>query len=71
MTISDQTAVVTNSAGDVDTNGELVGLTDDLLARIGTAAEPGRYLERPGLDERLAAAGADVGAVRRMLRLER
>lgn len=33
----------------------------------GTMIEPGRYVERPGLDERIGAAGQDVAGVRRML----
>jgi hypothetical protein len=47
----------------------VVGL---LLGRVrgnGTTLDPGAYVERPGLDDRLADAGADVAGVRRMLRL--
>jgi hypothetical protein len=58
---------VTSSTGNVDTDGDVVGL---LLGRVrsnGTALDPGAYVERDGLDERLAAAGADVAGVRRML----
>lgn len=51
-------------SGDIDLDGELVG---SLVERIGTALDPGRYLERPGLDERIGFAGADVAGVRRML----
>ncbi len=57
---------VTNSAGDVGPDGDLVG---QLCKRIGTAIELGRC-ERPGFDERLAAAGADTEereAIRRMI----
>lgn len=54
---------VTSSTGDVDLDGALVGL----VARIGTAPDPGHYRERPGLDDRILAAGADVAAVRRLL----
>lgn len=57
---------VTSQAGDVDRNGELVG---SLVRRIGTAIDPGKYVERPGLDDRIREAGADPACVRRMLRL--
>jgi hypothetical protein len=62
-------ARVTASTGEVDSNGDVVG---ERIRRIGTAVEPPRYRERPGLDARLTAAGADVAAVaavRRMLRV--
>jgi hypothetical protein len=60
-------ARVTSSHGDVDPNGDISG---ELVRRIGTAVDPGPYLERPGLDERIAGAGADVGQVRRLLRVQ-
>lgn len=49
--------------GDVDLDGQLLGL----IRGNGCALDPGRYIEKPGLDERIAAAGQDVAAVRRML----
>ena len=67
MNVSDRPVVVTNSAGDVDTNGDLV---DELCKRVGTCPER-RYSERPGLDEPIRRAGADVDAVRRLLRVAR
>lgn len=56
----------TASTGEVDGNGDIVGI----LERIGTAIDPGPYVERPGLDDRLRDAGADVLGVRRMLGLQ-
>lgn len=61
---------VTNSTGNVNTEGEIVGLLLGRVSRCGTTLDPGRYVEREGLDERIAAAGADVDGVRRLLRLE-
>lgn len=55
---------VTSSTGEVDRDGEIVG---ELVERIGTARDVGRYCERPGLDERLIGAGVDPAPLRRML----
>lgn len=59
---------VTNSAGDVDRNGDVV---DELGAVVRRLANAGplecRFLERPGFDERIAQAGGDPETLRRML----
>jgi hypothetical protein len=94
---------VTNSTGEVDREGDVVGalerqtkraitlartsleetgtvspaiwemvdgsLDAQLCVRIGTAVDPGHYIERPGLNARITEAGADPACVRRMLRL--
>ena len=64
------TGRVTNLAGEVDREGQIVGYRG-----IGTMIDPGPYRERPGLDERLASAidglpdlvDDQIAGVRRML----
>ena len=55
-------ADVTNLDGDIDRNGDVVGVAIGVSGPLDL-----RYRERPGLDERLQSAAADVAAVRRML----
>ena len=62
--------VVTNSTGQIDRNGDIVGVLIDALAETRGPLE-GRYHERDGLDARITEAGADVASVRRMLRVGR
>lgn len=50
--------------GNVDRNGDIV---DELVAATRGPLELG-YVERPGLDDRIRAAGGDVAGVRRLLR---
>jgi hypothetical protein len=67
-----QRAAPSSSTGDVDRDGEVVGeLAIDLCDRIGTAVDFGPYIEKPGLDDRIAAAGADIASVRCMLGVPR
>lgn len=62
---------VTNSTGEVDREGQIV----NGYRGSGTMIDPGRYRERPGLDERLASAidglpdlvDEQIAGVRRML----
>jgi len=58
---------VTSSTGDVDRDGELVGALTDRLHVNGTMLNPGRWSERPGFHDRIAAAGQDPAVIRRML----
>lgn len=62
-------ASVSCSTGNVNTEGKIVGLLLGRVSRCGTSLDPGRYVERAGLDERIVAAGGDVAAVRRLLRV--
>lgn len=66
--VTKSASAVAAQSGDVDRQGELVG---SLVERIGTARDPGRYIEKPGLDERIAGAGANVAGVRRLLGVSR
>ena len=59
---------VTNSTGNIDSNGDIVG---ELAQRLAATRGPleGRYTERVGLDARIRETGADVATVRRLLRV--
>jgi hypothetical protein len=55
---------VTSSTGDVDLEGQLVGL----VRECGTSLKPYPWKERPGFYDRVEAAGEDPEAIRRMIR---
>lgn len=66
---------VTNSTGNINRDGEILGYRG-----TGTATDPGRYRERPGLDERLSTstvavtpelADEQLAGVRRLLGVAR
>jgi hypothetical protein len=54
---------VTSSTGDVDLEGQLIGR----VRECGTSLTPWPWQERPGFYERVAAAGQDPDAIRRMI----
>lgn len=68
---------VTSSTGNLDSDGQIVGLRFYGYRGAGTALDPGRPVERPGFHDRISRAiwppelvAEQLAGIRRMLRFE-